>query len=379
MKVIKLTIIVLLGSLWMISCQESEPETTATFDPATLPEADARVELTVTDGDDFFFADIYDLIVNDRGAFAVSQRRENQLLLFDQYGEFQGDLIKQGSGPGEIEQAGRSQFYEDRLLIYDRGSSRINWFEGEEDKTYTYKDSFTHDGVEDPNFSTPQLVFALNDDRIVTSYSPIFQIEEPEEGDPDYGFMRLLDRDGQVLEEELYRYTEREFLVDRRDGGMRVGARPMGNAPEFHVSPDGTVHYNWNEQLKIIRFRIGETDTTEINLELPAHEVTEADRDTALSSYDSESEFYEYASARLPETKPVVKNMLVDESGRYWINLYREEPPHNKWMVLDDKGEPEFRFYSPDYFEAYAVRDHRLYGVQEEGLPVVKVVGVEPS
>ncbi len=364
-------------ALLTLSCSESEPETTEWFDPATLPEADARVELTVTDGEDFFFGNIFDLIVNDRGEFTVSQPRENQLLFFDREGEFQGNLINEGAGPGEVGGLGFSQFHEDRLLIFDRFNSRFNWFEREEDNTYSYEGSFTHEGVEDPNLSGPNSAFVLHDERIVTSYSPAFQAVEPEEGDPDYGILRLLDRDGQVLDEKVHRHSAREFMIDRRNGAMLVGARPLGKDPQIHVSPDGTVYYNWNEQLNIIRFTIGDTDTTEINLKLPAHEVTEADRDAALSDYDSEGEFYKYASAHLPETKPVVKSMMVDESGRYWINLYREEPPHNKWMVVDDQGEPEFRFYAPEHFEAHAVRDHRLYGVQEEELPVVKIVGVE--
>ena len=374
---------IIICSLWValltLSCGESEPETTEYFDPSSLPEAEARVELTVTDGDGFFFGNIYEIIVNDRGEFAVSQPRENQLLLFDREGEFQQDLVHEGSGPGEIENLGFSQFQEDRLLINDRGNNRLSWFDRTEDHTYTYEGGFVHERVDDPNLSGPHQLFVLRDERIVTTYSPNFQMIEPEEGDPDYGILRLLDRDGQILDEEVFRYSFGEHIVDRQNGGMRVGPRPFRKASELQVSADGTIHYNWNEHLKIIRFTIGEPDTTEINLELPAHEVTEADRAMALNQYDSESAFYELASEHMPETKPVVRNMMVDESGRYWINLYRQEPPHNKWMVLDFQGEPAFRFYAPEQFEAHAVRENRLYGVQTEGMPKVKIVGIEPS
>jgi hypothetical protein len=340
------------------------------------------------------FGRIAALAVDSRDRVYVADAMRQQIDVYGPRAEHLATVGGRGGGPGEFTglrdlAVGRA----DSLYALDVQSQRVSIFATDGQLRLAGTLPLTRQG----SMANYQILLPAAGGLLVPYTVPATEETADNERRMIYRLVHGTDR---ADSREVLQIPERDFLVTRDPSfGFSIGSMPYGREPFVRLGPDDLLYYAWSEDLHIRRYNLQGNEISTIQLRVPRAPVQDADVRTLIDSYGSDP-FAQIATAqlqrahsegRLPRTRPVLKNLLVDEHSRIWVNLLtaddvmmstpsgmayrgRDAAATSRWVVLDAEGKPIAAMVVPHALSIRAVRGDRAWGIAMDDLGVERVV-----
>ena len=351
--------------------------------PEEPPPLVPDLSIGVVEGDpNFIFGDVRGIEVGSDGAIYVLDFQAAELRAFEPDGSFRRMVAREGQGPGEIRQAnGLARAPDGTFWVQDHGQWQLLRLtpEGEEVERipmFVRQFGYLWDGsVDDAG-------------RIWTSESRSLA---PRRGEPEPGLNEgagehlLVTHDPAAGTQDSIPLGVREFrsFVVALEGGWSFWSVPYQPSLLHAVDPAGGVWVATSDAYRIARLDAGGDTTLVIEVDLPAPPVTAADRARfveASRERDPDQEPIARQIAQvMPETKPVLGQLVVDDRSRLWVRRFEEEGDPAHFDVFGPTGDyltsVRLGFQTPAHFPP-RIRDGRLHTLAVDDLDVPSVVRV---
>ena len=299
--------------------------------------ADAQVDLRIgtLDGDDpnYMFADIRGVQAASDGTIYVLDYQAVEVRAYSPAGEYLSTITRHGEGPGEIGRANGILLSGDTLLwINDHGKWQIVGVDpaGEElgrfdmpvpAYGYLWDGAFDHEGRywqgavhSDREFSMPPefghgtTIFR----QYFKSYHPTTEVV-----------------DSIFVGEDPYQ----EYVVETNTGGYRHYPIPFVAANVTVMDPSGGFWQANTASYRVTRTTESGDTLVVIEAGLPTQPVTPEDRSSyvqrMVEGRPDQRRAVEAVADLMPEFKPVLEGLFVDDEGRLWVerSTANEVPP----------------------------------------------------
>lgn len=283
---------------------------------------------------EYTFGSISALAPAHDGSFYVADRQGPVIRKYDASGTHLFDVGRAGQGPGEFSSVdGLGVLADGRLLVYDGRNARLSWISADGDFLESVSVSNGLGGFRG-------FVYSRDGDAYVRVF-PESGFTETADGIPaDWA---RVSADGTM--ERLVPVPPEEQAgpryVIQGHGGFY---RPLTVMTLSALGPDGTLYAVRNDEYRIVR-RSPDGETTEMVRDEAPIQTTdeeiaqfEAFSDLAASRPGSDRSDY----FPIPETKPFIRELVVDLDGRLWVSRYTEPVfmEYSEWERADreEKG-----------------------------------------
>lgn len=308
--------------------------------------------LRVTEGNDFFFGEIYDLAVRDDGQIYVADGEEHHIKVLSPNGELLETIGSEGEGPGELQRPFNVALANgDSLYVMD-GQARVSVFAPKGDFEYSF--------VVRAETGAPRNMMVQEAGRFTFLYFPFPQ--------------RVVEGDAQVV--------ARPVGLDGEPGDTLLAKRPyqraslqhfvpFSRASWFASGPDDLIHHAWSDSLQVTVYDPEGTKQRETEIPFDPVPVTAANRRELLE--DRSEEARRVIGEHLPDTKPAFDHFLVDDEGRYWFGRPTAHPDSLSWWHADPTEQRVVTAKLPSKVQFLEVKGGFAYGrtTTESGAPAL--------
>ncbi len=294
-----------------------------------------EVRIGGIDGEmEYTFGSVSALAPGPDGSFYVADRQGPVVRKYDADGTHLLDLGRAGQGPGEFSSVDGLGVTDDgRIMIYDGRNARLSWFDA--DGAFLESVPVVNGLGGFRGFVSsreghayvrvfPESGFTETADGIPADWARIL---------PEGGVERLVAVPPEGREGPRY-------VIQGHGGFYRPLTRMTLNA----LGPDGSLYSARNDEYRIER-RAPDGDILEITrneapIEATSEEIAqfEAFSESAASRPGSDRSDY----FPIPETKPFMRELVVDLDGRLWVSRYTEAAymEYSEWERQDreEKG-----------------------------------------
>ena len=349
-----------------------------------VTEAHVDLRFGSRDGDDpnLLFGDIRGIQASSDGNIYVLDYQAAEVRVFDSDGRYLRTIVRRGEGPGEVTAANGIVLSGDTLLwIHDHGNWRILGVDlaGEQVRQFD-KPVLSYGAIWDGVFDNRGRYW--RDD----SHSDDEQSYPPPPGWRSSTWRRYYKSydlsNGVVDSVYLGERTYRSFYAHYRDSNGRLQwLTPGFQAYEATVvNPSGGFWHANSATYRIARTGEGGDTLVVIEAGVPALPVTDEDRsayiEEAVEDGPEARRAAEEVAALMPDVKPVLANMFVDDEGRLWVQrLTAADAPAFYDMYSEDGdylGSVRFAF-TPAFSMYFWVQHGGIYTwvVDEMDVPYV--------
>ena len=340
---------------------------------------EARVDLRFgsLEGDDpnFLFGDIRGIQAASDGTMYVLDYQAVEIRVFGPGGEYLRTITRRGEGPGEISEANGIFLAGDSILwVHAYGQGRIIGLDpaGEEVRRFT-KPVFGYGYIWDGAFDRHGRYWNQ------TQYSD--DDEEEIETGPIEGKMHEYYKSYDLSTEEvdsiyLGESTYRVYVSPR--GGYQI---PF-DASDIHVvNPSGGFWHANTGSYRLTRTGEGGDTLTVIEASLPGMPVTSEDRSAYVQAIverePEERRAAEAVAAMMPDLKPILEDLFVDDENRLWVERSVPTDVHPFFDLFSQDGNywGSVRFgFTPRPYSRLCVRHGNIYTWVVDELGVQYVV-----
>lgn len=344
----------------------------------TSPDPTLRIGRREDPNEDFFLVKAALRLSNELIVVANYQTRE--LRFFSADGSFLRAAGREGKGPGEFSRLDTLvRLGSDSIVAYDQSLRRLSVFD--------LQGNFGRTTFLPPHERTPfwhRLSGLLSDgSAVIYAFPDSDHTTGIEEGlvRPSQLALRYLPDDATI--EEIGIFTGPEMNLLRSGGQTGVITQPFGRLTSFAVSGDELLVFDNSTY----EFRVYSASSQTLHMAVRrAHENLRITRDAiadhrerwAVSS-GKDPEFHAVrrraiAKVEYPETMPAYGAVLLDRSGRVWIEDYRrpgDDAPN--WIVFERDGMIVARASTPKGLKLTDVGEDYLMGVAKDSLDVETV------
>lgn len=312
------------------------------------------------------FAQIHAVDVDALGRIWVLEGQAKEIRVFDAEGRHVRTVGGEGGGPGEFNQPAHAEFGPDgRFWVVDPRNNRVSVV----DTTGAFVESHRMEG----GF----VIFPWPGgfDLEGHYYLPIprfegggFSVGLVRHG-PGFTPLDTLDRPSDPVERDAFELRDDE-------GGGIVASVPFSPGFRVLLSPQGTQWGLFTGEYRMFELSLAGDTLRTIGKAFDPLPVTAEDREAARESMTwFTDQGGKIDMSRLPDTKPPVQRMFVDDDGRIWVARTSDLPDGQ----LHDLFAPDGRFLGPVRLPVPMptigrVRDGYIYGVTRDELDVQYVV-----
>ena len=288
-----------------------------------IAEAQVDLKLGVMDGDpNFIFGNIRGIEAASDGTIYVLDYQAVEVRAYSPDGQYLGTIVRSGEGPGEIREANGIFLQGDSLLwINDHGKMAIIGVtpQGEEIArfpfpvrayAYIWRGTFDHHGR-----------FWMG-----TSHSDEERTFPPETGlvtGRSRGYYKSYDIATEATD-SVYtgENTYRSFIAET-GGGYSYRGIPFEASTPTLVDPSGGFWRANTAEYRITRTAENGDTLLVIEAALPVKPVTAEDRaayvEAVVERDPDDRRAAEEVAALMPEVKPILSGLFVDDEGRLWV------------------------------------------------------------
>jgi len=317
--------------------------------PALKLVRELRIDAAAND-----LSPISSLAIAPNGTIVVNQQQDRHLRYFDASGKSLGTFGRQGQGPGEFMNVGRTMWVADTLAVYDGMNRRLTLISPDRKFIRTVSLQLTislptKPGVDAPpaHFSATPSSLAADGSMIV---SPFIREGSPvpdwpggaKAGSP----LVRVDASGVVQNVVAWRPEIDCSVPFDAGGGMGTGfvAIPFCANLQFDYAADGgRVVLSWVEpgarpEFRVVAFRAnGDTLFNRIYPYQPLS-IPKAEKDSVVAARSRNPQFREaLAKAKLRENYPPLSRLVLGADETTWLELTTREAERT-WQMLDARG-----------------------------------------
>lgn len=330
---------------------------------------------------EYTFGDVRGIEVDQEGTIYVLDYQASEIRTYGADGDYRGTIATEGEGPGEIGEANGMILAGDTLLwVQDHSKWRLL--------------GLRRDGTEVRRVTMHVLNYGYmwngTVDKLGRFWKPTNHSDEPRGGMPEEGlrasasqayFVHLdlatEEKDSVYLGERTYR----SYVTRMGDRGYSVRGLPYQPSPVVIVNPGGGL---WQSDASAYRIaRLDDTGDTlfVLEAEVAAPPVTEEDRESVMSDVMERGEDFRRAAealvAALPETKPAISGLVVDDQDRLWVRRGGNERAEPRYDVFTAEGDFVMSVrldFRPSQYLPLKFRDGHIYALVRDELDVPYVV-----
>ena len=286
---------------------------------------------------------------------------QNNLYVYNSDGSYHTEIGGRGKGPAEFVMLMGMKASNGHVYTLDHTSQRLNVYNAED---YTFERSTMVDQWRVHNHEAVQdLSFARLDTRNDGNHMAVFIERVPVSGkSPIFKFL-LMDTDGNVLNHEPLEFR----------AGFTIRPQTTPPSPSITLSfmghtitalsRDNTLYSAWTRDFLIKKHDANGVYQSAIYYPVigspfDLHDHTESSR---YNSRDIKNAF-ENSEEELPETNPVLADLIVDDENRIWAAVPVDPQRENyEWWILDESGELLAKLQRTHEKEIFDIKDGYLY------------------
>lgn len=342
----------------------------------------ATADLTIGSedlGDEYILGDVRGIEPAADGTIYVFDHQASEIRAFDSSGDYLRTVAGPGQGPGEIAEANGMELVGDSVLwVHDHRKWRMTGID-------------THGGevgvYELPIKSYGYIFSGLIDSR-GRYWKTFSKSDQPRQGRPDPGYQES-GYDSYYLSYD-YRTGERDSLylghatrgsvVASRGNGWGIYGIPFQSRQTVIVDPGGGFWHARKGEYRLSRLNASADTVLVIDVGMDALPVTDVDRDAMRERVGPDDPValaaIETVISHMPDEKPLISDMVVDDEGRLWVSRVVEPDADPLYDVFTEEGEflgsVRIAFQVNEYFPI-RVRNDRIYTLGEDdiGAPIV--------
>lgn len=373
----KHTLLKFLVVMLVVGCNSTD-ESSGLQELESLPLTE---DITISaDNADVLIGNFRGLISDDKGTIYAADTKLQKIHLFSTDGTYQESIGRKGKGPGEFDRLNPEiRIQADTLYVLQNKARKVDLFDlntSRHIRTISIPDA-EFDNV---SLGTPQKFFPLQNGNILIVFSnPYFT--PPEEGNkPHFITVSELNASGEFINKSVLQLPV-PFPTDQRIVHLESQSINIFSAkfyPDFVITSDdeGTIYVGKSDSLQIQQYNGLGKQTREVKGISSPVSFTGADLDSLSADMAGEmGATFKKAVGEVgqPDYWPAFQNFLVDESGRCWVQLLDPGKEHQVWQVLDDNGDPAWKFELPSDVNLLEVKQGHAYGINnpEGGLPSI--------
>jgi hypothetical protein len=344
--------------------------------------AEIDLSLGEIEGDsNFIFGEVRGIEAGRDGTIYVLDYQASEVRAFDDEGHFLRKVASRGAGPGEITEANGMVLVGDSIL----------WMQ---DHAQWMMIGVSTEGEELLRFPMHVLSYGYiwggtvdNGGRVWKrrTHSDEERTAEPEEGLTEGSFREYWVSFDPVAENTDSVYlgegSYRTMISRNRRGGHSYRPIPNDPRPVTVVDPAGGMWRTGGGSYRIMRLDEHGDTVLVIESDTPAPPVTAGDRsgyvEATVERSPDQRRVAEEIADLMPDTKPVISSLTVDDEGRLWIGRAVPEDAQPQFDIFGRDGgyhgsvELAFR---PARYVPIRIRQRRVYAVVRDSLDVPYVV-----
>lgn len=282
--------------------------------------------------DEYTFGQVAGVVVGQDGRIYVGDAQASEVRVYSAGGEFVARFGRSGEGPGEFRNISGLARAPDGIAVLDGRLSRVTVFRPDGSVARSFR-------LERPYMRTESRALMQFDER------GRFYDRTPLGMEPlvDEAGIVVYDPDGSPVDTVRVAVIQQDHLVVERDGRpMMSFTRPFAPQPSMAVGPDGRSYFTRGDEYRIT-VRAPDGDTLRIlRRRLRPRPVLPEERDSALEWVRGRygmSGVQPPARIDLPDTKPVIADLVVDDAGNLWVQTHGDADwSHLEWAVHEPGG-----------------------------------------
>jgi len=317
-----------------------------------------------TESEEVAFQQISSIKTDHHGNIIVRDFSQPFLFMLDRDGNFLTKIGREGNGPGEFQQIISFMVDQATLWAIDAGSKKIEKFEYQDDE-YVHLTSISLEKEE-----LAGKFIGKTKEGILIANLPSITLNSPD--NPTEQPISLINGNGDILRDSIFTVPIYEHLT-LKGSGMTLGINKIfGNRSLLAFDGSGRIYTLWTDSLAIDAYTPEGDRRRAFSHSLEPARVTEAERDSVLNRYDP---VRADLRRKLPDVKPAVNNLLIDDRQRIWVELLTENPGHG-WFCFTKEGKPLYQIEIPtEGAELREISGNRVFWnyQNEYGAPTIAV------
>lgn len=366
---ITLTILILVG------CSSKSDPIGEIIDPANFSETTHKLSevLLIQEDDDFFFGQILTVQPVSNGHILVGDQTAKKFHVFDQNGNRIGEIGKEGSGPGEFQQLGRSIITTgDTLMAMDWSNSRITAFTqsspGNWSRVYDIPIARTPGG----SLST---FFHLAGEPLIGQYNT-FAIPSPGSSeDPPKPTLNVFSRDGERGGDPIAIFRSTDSKIDMGTNFIRAYSIPFGRSGQVRESKTA-LHIANTEVFGALT--INASGDTLAHFQYPVITRTVTEDMIVTLTQGANTEYYQAVRESIPGTRPAFDSFMADDEGNLYFRFDNVTEDKHLWLQFSNVGDFQKSFRIPASSIIRRIQNGHIYSSGDiDGEPIVLVYRID--
>lgn len=287
-----------------------------------------------------FFAQIFDIALDDQGNLYVCDYKEGNIKKFDAAGTFLETIGRRGQGPGEFGNPIEIEWSKGRLYVREQTNMRVSIL----DANCHFMKSVPIDIAGGPWWK----MRALPDGRLLVQKE---KINREDLDAPQEMFIDLYSADLEFIK-TIYRHEVRRNKYIDEPRRLNVPF-PFAASVYWEILPAGKVVVGYSGQYELEIHDADKGITSSFSHLFTPVEVTAKDKEShfqgmvvtvggpgSVVSQQKGAPDYIVKNTEFPRYKPAYHNIIVDAEGNIWIQLYAQDArkAEMRMDVFDNEG-----------------------------------------
>lgn len=310
-----------------LGCKSQEDQkSNLTLSSFTTPSLEKVFDFT--ESEDVAFRYISSIKSDDHGNILVHDFWQPYLLMFDQEGNFLKRIGNEGRGPGEFEQISSFLVNQDNLWVIDSSSLKLEKFE--------YRDgSYIH--VKTIPLGSDELagkILGKTDEGILILKR--FTLISGSKENPTEQLAVIIDENGEILRDSIVSVPIPEQMTLEAGENKLISDKLFGNESLLAFDGHNHIYTLWSDSLSIESYSTEGLRKHVFSHFLQPVNITDAEKDSISSKYGP---YRSDLRRKMPDVKPVVNDLLIDDNQWIWVELFTEDLGH-AWFGFTKEGGP---------------------------------------
>lgn len=303
--------------------------------PGSFTPLSLETVFEFNESEDVAFKAISSVKTDSYGNILVHDFWQPYLFMFDQEGKFLKKIGNEGRGPGEFEQISSFLANEEHLFIIDSSTLKMEKFEYR-NGTYIHIKTIPLESHE----LTGKILGKTDKGILILKR---FTLIAGSKENPTMQLVTSIDEKGEILQDSIVSLPIVEQMTLQAGENKLIVDKLFGNESLSAFDGLNRIYTLWTDSLSIESYSTDGYRKHAFSHSILAVSITDIEKDSISSKY---GRYRSDLRRKIPDVKPVVNNLLIDDDQRIWVELFTEGLGH-AWFGFTKEGEPLYKIEIP--------------------------------